>query len=243
MNDSQLIERLADTDLYRNDRPLPESMRPDIGLLEIARRTDVDTMERVEGTKVKDPRPPRPKGLLIAAASFALVVVVGLAGALLSRTNDGTEPANPTTTEAPPTTAPATPVDVSAAEPTQVQNDQASRAILEFAGNAQALSAGGAHAFEIEMYIEPDVNDPGVTVTLSSIDGETTSTGLTDNGIEFTPTWSWTPDGDQVVVTMVPRGVGIPDTRPDVVVTVQETASSEPIEFVLTADAGSGRPG
>jgi hypothetical protein len=96
---------------------------------------------------------------------------------------------------------------------------------------------------EIEMYIEPDFNDPGVTVTLSSVDGEITSTGLTDNGIEFTPTWSWTPDGDKVVVTMVPRGAGIPDTRPDVVVTVQETAASDPVEFVLTAEAGSGRAG
>ena len=247
MNDSQLIERLAETDLYRNDRPLPQTMRPDIGLLEIARRTDMDTMERVQTTK-----PPRQRrnGPLVAAAAFALVIIIGLAGALLTSMNDDTEPANPTTTTVPVTTtvAPQTtvapaPIDVGAAAPIQVQNDQASRATLEFAGNAQGLVDGGAHRVEIEMYIEPDFNDPGVTVTLSSVDGVVTSTGRTDNGIEFTPTWSWTPDGDKVVVTMVPRGAGIPDTRPAVVVTVQETASSDPVEFVLTAEAGSGRPG
>ncbi len=247
MNDTQLIERLAQTDLYRNDRPLPETMRPDIGLLEIARRTDMDTMEQVQ--TVKPPRQRR-NGPLIAAASFALVIVVGLVGALLIGTDQGTEPASPTpttgpvTTTAPPqTTVAPEPVDIGAAAPTQVQNDQASRATLEFAGNAQALVEGQVHLIEIEMYIEPDFRDSGVTVTLSSTDGEVTSTGLTDDGIEFTPTWSWTPDGDKVVVTMVPRGAGIPDTRPAVVVTVQETGSSDPVEFVLTAESGSGRPG
>jgi hypothetical protein len=247
MNDSRLIERLADTDLYRNDRPLPETMRPDIGLLEIARRTDMDTMERVEVIK---PPQRRRNGPLMAAAAFALVIVVGLAGALLATRGEDTEPANPTTTEAPPTTteAPPTtvatvPVDIDAAAPTQVQNDQASRATIEFAGNARALVESGAHIVEIDMYIEADFNDPGVTVNLLSTDGEITSTGITDEGDTFTPTWSWTPDGDKVVVTMVGRGVGIPDTRPAVVVTVQETPSSDPVEFVLTAAAGSGRAG
>ena len=99
MNDSQLIERLAGTDLYPNDLPLPETMRPDIGLLEITRRMDMDTMERVEVVK-----PPKPKrnGPLIAAAAFALVIVIGLVGALLTSPNEGTEPANPTSTTAPP---------------------------------------------------------------------------------------------------------------------------------------------
>ena len=252
MNDSQLIERLASTDLYRNDLPLPETMRPDVGLLEIARRTDMDTMERTEQVEVVKPPRRRWNGPLIAAAAFAAVIVIGLVGALLASTNEGTEPANPTTTEAPPTTVttevPTTtvaplPVDINAGAPTQVQNDQASRATIEFAGNIQALVEGGAHMVEIEMYIEPDFNDTGVTVTLVSVDGEIASTGITDEGVEFTPTWSWTPDGDKVVVTMVGRGVGIPDTRPDVVVTVQETASSEQVEFVLTAEAGSGRAG
>jgi hypothetical protein len=222
-------------------------MRPDIGLLEIARRSDMDTMERVQ--TVKPPRQRR-NGPLVAATAFALVIIVGLVGALLTSTNEGTEPANPTTTtvpvtttEPPQTTVAPEPIDVEAAAPTQVQNDQASRATLEFAGNAQALVEGGAHMIEIQMYIEPDSNDPGVTVTLSSIDGEITSTGITDEGVTFTPTWAWTPDGNKVVVTMVGRGVGIPDTRPAVVVTVQETASSDPVELVLTAEAGSGRPG
>ena len=102
MKDSQLIERLADTDLYRNDRPLPETMRPDIGLLEIARRTDMDTMERVQ--TVKPPRQRR-NGPLIAAAAFALVIVIGLAGALLTSSGNGTDPANPTTTVTPTTSS------------------------------------------------------------------------------------------------------------------------------------------
>ena len=114
MNDSQLIERLADTDLYRNDRPLPETMRPDIGLLEIARRTDMDTMERVEQIEVVKPPRHRRNGPLIAAAAFALVIIVGLAGALLTNTNEGTDPANPTTTAAPPTTTEAPPTTTEA---------------------------------------------------------------------------------------------------------------------------------
>ena len=86
-------------------------------------------------------------------------------------------------------------------------------------------------------------NDQGVSVSLLSVDGVITSTGITEEGIEFVPTWTWTPAGDKVTVLMVPRGAGIPDTRPAVVVIVQETESSDPIEFILTAPAGSGRPG
>jgi hypothetical protein len=135
------------------------------------------------------------------------------------------------------------PVDIEEAFPTQVQNDQASRATIEFAGDAQSLVEGGAHSVEIQMEIEANTNSPTVRVNLTSIDGVITSTGVTDDGATFTPTWSWTPDGDKVVVTMVGRGVRIPDTRPTVVVIVQETPESEPVEFVLTAPAGSGRPG
>ena len=214
----------------------------------------MDTMERVEVVK---PQRPKRNGPLMAAAAFALVILIGLVGAVLTTGDRDTEPANPTTTTVPATTTtvPATttappeptvapqPVDIGEAEPIQVQNDQASRATIEFAGNASALFEGGVHMAQIEMYIEPDFNDPGVTVNLSSIDGEITSTGITDEGVEFTPTWAWTPDGDKVIVTMVGRGVSIPDTRPDVVVTVQETDSSDPVEFVLTAAAGSGRAG
>ena len=93
------------------------------------------------------------------------------------------------------------------------------------------------------MEIEANTNSPTVRVNLTSVDGVITSTGETDDGATFTPTWSWTPDGDKVVVTMVGRGVRVPDTRPTVVVTVQETSDSEPVEFVLTAPSGSGLPG
>lgn len=134
-------------------------------------------------------------------------------------------------------------IDIGAAAPVQVQNDQASRAIIDFAGNAQALVEGGAHVVDLQMDIEADFVSPGVSVRLLSIDGEITSTGITENGDWFTPTWAWEPDGDKVVVLMVGRGVTIPDTRPTVVVSVQDTASSDPVEFVLTAEAGSGRPG
>lgn len=134
-------------------------------------------------------------------------------------------------------------IDIGAAAPVQVQNDQASRAIIDFAGNAQALVEGGAHVVDLQMDIEADFVSPGVSVRLLSIDGEITSTGITENGDWFTPTWAWEPDGDKVVVLMVGRGVTIPDTRPTVVVSVQDTASSDPVEFVLTAEAASGRPG
>jgi hypothetical protein len=74
-----------------------------------------------------------------------------------------------------------------------------------------------------------------------STEGVITATGITDEGDSFTPTWLWTADGSTVVVTMVGRGVTIADTRPVVVVSVQETASSESVEFVLTAEAGLGQ--
>lgn len=134
-------------------------------------------------------------------------------------------------------------IDIGAVAPVQVQNDQASRAIIDFAGNAQALVEGGAHVVDLQMDIEADFVSPGVSVRLLSIDGEITSTGITENGDWFTPTWAWEPDGDKVVVLMVGRGVTIPDTRPTVVVSVQDTASSDPVEFVLTPEAASGRPG
>jgi hypothetical protein len=134
-------------------------------------------------------------------------------------------------------------IDIGAAAPTQVQNDQTARGTIEFAGNAQALFEGGAYSVEIQMDIEADTNSPTVSVNLLSIDGEITPTGITSDGDTFTPTFVWTPDGDKVVITMVGRGVSVPDTRPTVVVSVQETASSDPVEFVLTAASGSGLAG
>ena len=240
MNDPRLIERLSGTDLYRDDVPLPETMRSDVVLLDIARRMDMDTMERLEVVK-----PPLQKrnGPLVAVAAFALVIVVGLAGALLVSRDGNNEPANPTTTAAPATTIAPVVIDIGAAAPTQVQNDQTARGTIEFAGNAQALFEGGAYSVEIQMDIEADTNSPTVSVNLLSIDGEITPTGITSDGDTFTPTLVWTPDGDKVVITMVGRGVSVPDTRPTVVVSVQETASSDPVEFVLTTASGSGRAG
>ena len=217
------------------------------GLLDASkqRSTEMQTQERTT-TEIRPPRVRRPWVIALAAAT--VLVMVGLA-AVIANTEEPTvvvdEPAivvdepTPTVTSAP--VLP--PVDIESAFPTQVQNDQASRATIEFAGDARALVEGAAHSVEIRMEIEANTNSPTVRVNLTSVDGVITSTGETDDGATFTPTWSWTPDGDKVVVTMVGRGVRIPDTRPTVVVIVQETSDSEPVEFVLTAPSGSGRPG
>jgi hypothetical protein len=233
----------------REANPVPDPMLLTEGSVDLAallittkqRSTEMQTQELT--TTPPPPSPPRrPWRIAVAAAAVALVIGASLVIANLGGSSVVVdETPAPTTTVAPPTTtlAPTPPVDIEAAAPTQVQNDQASRAIVEFAGNAQAVVEGGAHRVEIQMYIEPDFNDPGTTVRLVSVDGEITSTGITDEGVEYTPTWTWTPDGDKVVVLMVGRGVGIPDTRPDVTVTVQATPSSDPVEFILTTEAGS----
>ena len=211
------------------------------GLLDASKRrsTDMQTQERV--TTETHPTRVRRRPWVVALAAATVLAAVGLA-AIFANTDEPTvvvdEPA-PTVTSLPALP----PVDIEAAFPTQVQNDQASRATIEFAGDARALVEGGAHSVEIQMEIEANTNSPTVRVNLMSVDGVITSTGVTDDGATFTPTWSWTPDGDKVVVTMVGRGVRIPDTRPAVVVIVQETADSEPVEFVLTAPSGSGLPG
>jgi hypothetical protein len=220
------------------------------GLLAATRQRSME-MQTIEQTTPETPQKPPRRPWLIAVAAAAAVILIG---ALLVIPNLGggssdvvdEEPPAPTTSVAPPTTAvppPAAEVDVEAAFPIQVQNDQASRALIEFAGNTQELVEGGAHSVDIEMFIPANTNQPGVTVNLLSVDGELTSTGITEEGTTFTPTWAWTPDGNKVTVTMVGRGVAIPDTRPAVVVTVQGTPSSDPVEFVLTAESGSGRPG
>jgi hypothetical protein len=234
MNDSQLIEQLANTDLYRNDVALPETMRPDIGLLEIARRIDMDTMERVE--VVKPPRRRR-NGPLIAAAAFAVVIVVGLAGALLASNGGDTEPGDAATTEASPITVAPEPIDIGAADPIQATNDQASRVTVKFAGNARALAQGAAHVFEIEVHLEGSNElNPGATVTYLNRDGVITTTGSSPGGAEMTATWDWFAE-DALLVTLRGQGIGIPDTRPEVVVSVQETASSEVAEFVMDSPA------
>jgi hypothetical protein len=178
-------------------------------------------------TRTEPKQTPRRRPWLIAVTAGAIVIVMG---ALFVVPNLGT-PSDVVADE--PT------VDVGAAAPIQVVNDQTVRATIEFAGNAQALVEGEAHSVDIQMEIEADFNSPSVSVRLLSTDGVITSTGITEEGVTFTPTWLWTAEGTKVVVTMVGRGVTIADTRPAVVVSVQETASSESVEFVLTAAAGS----
>lgn len=182
-------------------------------------------------TSTEPQQTPSRRPWLIAVTAGAVVIVMG---ALFVIPNLGV----PSDVVADEPTA-----DVGAAAPIQVINDQGSRATIEFVGNAQALVEGGAHSVDIQMEIEADFNSLSISVWMVSIDGEITSTGITENGDIFTPTWLWTADGTKVVVTMVGRGVTIPDTRPAVVVSVRETASSESVEFVLTAAAGSAFAG
>ena len=234
------FQQLREANPVANPALLTDVAEDLTGLLDASKRrsTDMQTQERTtietHPTRVRRP-------WVIALAAATVLVMVGLA-AIFANTDEPTvvvdEPA-PTVTSLPALP----PVDIEAAFPTQVQNDQASRATIEFAGDARALVEGGAHSVEIQMEIEANTNSPTVRVKLTSVDGVITSTGVTDDGATFTPTWSWTPDGDKVVVTMVGRGVRIPDTRPAVVVIVQETPDSEPVEFVLTAPSGSGLPG
>ncbi len=235
MNDTQLIERLAGTDLYRDDASLPKTMQSDIVLLDIARRMEMDTKERVQA-----PIPQRKtwSRAWIAVATFALVIIVGLTAALLSSGGEDAEPATPPTAEAvPPTTVALAPIDLGAADPIQVVNDQASRVTVTFAGDAQALVEGGAHLVDIQLDLEGSNElNPGVTLNIVSTDGVATATGTSPPGNAVRATWVWTSN-DKLIITMTGRGIGIPDTRPAVVVSVQETPSSEPVVFVLDTPA------
>ncbi|MCL1588802.1 MAG: hypothetical protein M3092_10295 [Actinomycetia bacterium] len=228
MNDAQLIEQLAITDIYGDDVALPETMRPDMVLLDIARRMDMDTKER----QVEVVAPRRHwNGALIAAAAFALVVIIGLATVLLSSGDGGGEPV------APPTTAAVESIDIGAAEPIQAVNDQGSRVTIDFAGDARALAEGGTHVFGIQLDLEGSNElNPGITVNYLVTDGVVATTGTSPGGAEVKSTWRWDTD-DKVIVTMVGVGVGIPDTRPQVVVTVQTTPSSDVFEFVMDSPA------
>jgi hypothetical protein len=230
MNDAQLIEQLAITDMYGDDVVLPETMRPDMVLLDIARRMDMDTKERQ--VEVVAPRR-RWSGAAIAAVAFAVVIIIGVATVLLSNGSGVGEPVSPVTTQVPPTTAALQSVDVGAAEPIQAINDQGSRVAINFAGNARALAEGGAHIVGIQLDLgSANELNPGVTVKYLSTDGVVTTTGTSPGGAEVKSTWRWDAD-DKVIVTMTGVGIGIPDTRPEIVVTVQETPTSEPVEFVM----------
>jgi hypothetical protein len=234
MNDAQLTERLAITDMYRGDVALPETMRHDMVLLDITRRMDMDTKERP--VEVRAPKR-RWSGAAIAAVAFAVVIIIGIATVVLSSGSGVGEPVSPATTQAPPTTTALQSVDVGAADPIQAVNDQASRVTINFAGNARALAEGAAHVVGIQLDLEGsnDLN-PGVTVNYLSTDGVVTMEGTSPGGAEVKSTWRWDAD-DKVIVTMTGVGIGIPDTRPQIVVTVQETPTSEPVEFVMDSPA------
>lgn len=195
------------------------------------RSTEVQTQEPTKPrTKTSPSRRP---WLIPAAGAAALVVIAALI--VITNVNDPAEVVDQQPAPTTPTTiaAPREAVDISVGEPIQVLNDQGARATISFSGDARSLVEGGVHMFGIQMEIEEDFNQPAVSVSLVSNNGEIATTGVTADGDTFTPTWSWTPDGDKVVFTMVGRGVAIPDTRPTVVVTIQETAESSPVEFVL----------
>lgn len=199
------------------------------------RSTEVQTQEPTKPrTKT---RPSRRPWLIPAAGAAALVVIAALI--VITNLNSPAEVVDQQPAPTTPTTlaAPQAAVDIGAGNPIQVVNDQASRATLSFTGDARALVEGGVHMFEIQIEIEEDFNSPAISVNLVSNNGEITTTGVTSEGDTFTPTWSWTPDGDKVVITMVGRGVSIPDTRPSVVVIIQENEGSSPVEFVLEAPA------
>ena len=234
MNDAQLIEQLAITDTYGDDVALPETMLPDMVLLDIARRMDMDTKERQ--VEVVAPRR-RWSGAAIAAVAFAAAIIIGAATVLLSNGSGVGEPVSPVTTQAPPTTTALQSIDIGAAVPIQAINDQGSRVAITFAGNARALAEGGAHIVGIQLDLEGsnDLN-PGVTVNYLTTDGVVTTTGTSPGGAEVKSTWRWDAD-DKVIVTMTGVGIGIPDTRPEIVVTVQETPTSEPVVFVMDIPA------
>lgn len=75
-------------------------------------------------------------------------------------------------------------------------------------------------------------NAPGATVTYTNNDGLITTSGSSPTGDEVTATWLWFADNG-VQVTLRGQGISIPDTRPEVAVSVQETASSTVTEFVM----------
>lgn len=89
MNDAQLIDRLAGTDAYAADVPVPDEIwTPDVALREIERRTAMQTDERKIqelGGSPPAPRGPRRRSLAPAmAAALAVVVAVVVAIALLA---------------------------------------------------------------------------------------------------------------------------------------------------------------
>ncbi len=95
MNDAQLLEQVSRTDRYPAGVDLPEALHADVVLRALDRRIDMDT-------KTRKPTPTTPvrsrwSGAWIAAASFAAIIAVAVAVALLLP-SDGAEPAQTTVT-------------------------------------------------------------------------------------------------------------------------------------------------
>ena len=194
----------------------------------------MDTKERVE---LKAPPRNKRSGPWIAAAAFAAVIVIGLATVLLTSRSDDNGPATPTPTEAPSTTVALADIDVAAADPIQATTDQSRRVTVKFAGDARTLAEGAVHLFEIQVHMDGTEGLGGreFTVTYTNRDGVITTTGTSPNGDEVAATWEWFAD-DGLLVMLTKQS--LPDTRPEVNVSVQETASAEVIEFVMDSPAG-----
>jgi hypothetical protein len=131
MNDAQLIEQLAITDMCRGDVALPETTRPDMVYPDTARRMDIDTKER----RVEVPAPQRRwNGAAIAAVAFAVVIIIGVAAVLLSNGSGVGKPVSPATTQVPHPTIAVESIDIGAADPIQAVNDQGSRVTITSLG-------------------------------------------------------------------------------------------------------------
>ncbi|MBT8202662.1 MAG: hypothetical protein HKN74_10330 [Acidimicrobiia bacterium] len=118
MTDAQLIDRLAGTDVYMADVPLPDEIwSADFALQEIERRTGMQTEERgiqELGGSPTEPRTPRRRWLVPAlAAGLAVVVAVVVAIAVLASGDEEVpDVGNTTVPETLPESAVLTPLEV-----------------------------------------------------------------------------------------------------------------------------------
>jgi hypothetical protein len=117
MNDSQILEQLSLTDAYAPEMDMPESAwSHDVAFAEVERRIGGRTQTT---TAPVQPAPTRQRGWLIAAAAFAVVIVVIGAAILFARPADNMPPVTtPSTTQAP------TPTTTEALPPTTVATDE-----------------------------------------------------------------------------------------------------------------------
>lgn len=171
MNDSQLLDRLATTDTYRPDVPLPESLRSDIVLHEIERRMDMD-MDMKELTQPPTTPKRRWNGMVAAAVAFVAVVIVGVVVALSSLGGgDEIDPATtiPSTTEvAPPTSEPGTTTTTVAASSEVSVDDLALAASFVDAMNSE--EPGGWESMFAAPVIEIPAFGGGWTIAVGSDD-------------------------------------------------------------------------